>query len=311
MQIARTIWQTVIEFRRPRYHVKMVSKVIIDLGATRARIDALPEGPEIRQAAEHIARALEGQVIEHATLDHPSLKRAKKHIQGHRVELVDCHGKALLTQFSSGRTMYSHNQLYGIWLVVERGVIPETNRALRVGLHTATHSALLYSATDISLWKTEEVHQHPFLQRIGPDVLGKNTNPDVVLEQLTKLKNRQLASLYLDQGFIAGLGNYLRSEILFFSGVHPAKKPSQLSDAQLKKLAKNTIRSASEVINERAYASSKAHAKSANAKGPTLRERSFRCLCKSRQSCRVCGTKICTAMNSRRIYWCPSCQPED
>ena len=128
----------------------MVSKVIIDLGATRARIYAMPEGPEIRQAADQIARVLEGQVIEHATLDH-LVEAREKHIQGHRVELVDCHGKALLTQFSSGRTMYSHNQLYGIWLVVERGVIPETNRALRVGLHTATHSALLYSDRHLSV----------------------------------------------------------------------------------------------------------------------------------------------------------------
>ena len=291
----------------------MVSKVIIDLGATRARIYAMPEGPEIRQAADQIARVLEGQVIEHATLDHPSLKRAKRHIQGHRVELVDCHGKALLTQFSSGRTMYSHNQLYGIWLVVERGVIPETNRALRVGLHTATHSALLYSATDISFWKTDEVHQHPFLQRIGPDVLGKTTNPDVVLDQLTKLKNRQLASLYLDQSFIAGLGNYLRSEILFFSGVHPAKKPSQLSDAQLKKLAKNTIS-----ISQRSYKTKgltlppKLMPKARTRKGRPYESDRFAVFARAGKPCRVCGTKIQkTAMNSRRIYWCPSCQPED
>jgi formamidopyrimidine-DNA glycosylase len=29
------------------------------------------------------------------------------------------------------------------------------------------------------------------------------------------LRNRSLGSLYLDQGFLAGIGNYLRSEILF------------------------------------------------------------------------------------------------
>lgn len=272
----------------------------------------MPEGPEIRQAADQIARVLQGQVIEHATLDHESLRGAKRHIVGHIVDLVDCHGKALLTQFSSGRTMYSHNQLYGVWIIVERGVIPDTNRALRVGLHTATHSALLYSATDISLWKTSEVHQHPFLQRIGPDVLGKNTDEEVVLTQLQKFKNRQLASLYLDQGFIAGLGNYLRSEILFFSGIHPAKKPAQLTPTELRKLARTTLS-----ISQRSYKTKgqtlppKLMPKARKRNGRVYEGDRFAVFARASKPCRICRTKIeKTAMNSRRIYWCPTCQPE-
>ena len=55
-------------------------------------------------------------------------------------------------------------------------------------------------------------------------------------------RNRALGSLYLDQGFLAGNGNYLRSEILWIAGLNPALKPAALSNAQIEKLAKETLR---------------------------------------------------------------------
>jgi endonuclease-8 len=271
----------------------------------------MPEGPEIRQAADQIAAVLEGQVIEAATLEHESLRHAARHIVGHKVEQVDCHGKALLTRFSSGKTIYSHNQLYGVWMVMERDVIPVTNRALRIGLHTKTHSALLFSATDISLWDTAEVHQHPFLKKLGPDVLAASTDVDALLGQLSNFKNRSLAALYLDQGFIAGLGNYLRSEILFFAGVHPSQKPAQMDEKSLCKLARVTLE-----ISRRSYQTRgqtlppKLMPKARKRGGRVYEGDRFAVFARAGKACRICKTKVVkAAMNSRRIYWCPSCQP--
>ncbi len=47
--------------------------------------------------------------------------------------------------------------------------------------------------------------------------------------------------MYLDQGFLAGLGNYLRSEILFVAGINPAQKARDLSKGQIGKLARTTL----------------------------------------------------------------------
>ena len=43
-----------------------------------------------------------------------------------------------------------------------------------------------------------------------------------------KFRNRILRGTLLNQSFIAGIGNYLRSEILFFSRLNHLKKPSDL-----------------------------------------------------------------------------------
>ena len=84
---------------------------------------------------------------------------------------IETRGKALLTHFSHNLTLYSHNQLYGVWRVVEADEQPQTTRVLRVRLQTADKAILLYSASDIEMLTPEQLLTHPFLQRVGPDVL--------------------------------------------------------------------------------------------------------------------------------------------
>jgi len=273
----------------------------------------MPEGPEIKRAADAIALVLEGRLIESADLHHDALKGARTHIVGEKVAAIECQGKALLTHFSSGKTLYSHNQLYGLWRIVPRGALVTTNRALRIGLHTKEHSALLYSATDISFWDTGGIDQHPFLQRLGPDLFASSTQPDTILERLQKpeFKNRRLASIYLDQGFIAGIGNYLRSEILFFAGIHPLSKPRDLSTQTKEKLARNTLN-----ISQRSYRTGgitlppRLVQKNTKQGGRNYERDRFAVFARSGKPCRVCGVSVQKAiLASRRIYWCPMCQP--
>lgn len=273
----------------------------------------MPEGPEIRRAADAIEKVLKGHVIEDVDLNHASLTGKRRQIAGHTVLSVECRGKALLTHFSSGKSLYSHNQLYGKWRVVSRGRLPSTKRALRLALHTDKHSALLYSATDISLWETCRLDQHPFLSRLGPDLLAADTTKESILQRLQSpdFRNRQLASLYLDQRFVAGIGNYLRSEILFFAGVHPLTKPRDLNEKAQAKLARNTT-----AIGQRSYRTggitlppSIRPEKSAPGKRTYERDR-FAVFARASKACRICRTPVQkSVITSRRIYWCPTCQP--
>lgn len=273
----------------------------------------MPEGPEIKRSADAIAQVLEGHIIESADLYHEALAGSERAIVGQTVARIECRGKALLTHFSSGKTMYSHNQLYGLWRVTQRDRPAATNRALRIALHTADHSAWLYSATDISVWPTSEIEQHPFLQRLGPDLLAADTQADTVLALLDQanFRNRQLASLYLDQGFIAGNGNYLRSEILFFAGVNPLLKPRELTPQARKKLARNTIS-----ISQRSYRTGgitlpvSLTPKDTKSGGRYYERDRFAVFARDGKPCRICRTPIKkSVVTSRRIYWCPKCQP--
>src|SRR5210317_1309833 len=138
----------------------------------------MPEGPEIRLAADRVARVLVDQEIEHVELTLVPLRRFEKRLSGCHVMAIDTRGKAMLTRFDNGLTLYSHNQLYGKWFTTRRSRLPKTGRQLRVGLHTATHSALLYSASDIEVLSERGIARHPFLNRIGPDILDPGLRTD-------------------------------------------------------------------------------------------------------------------------------------
>ena len=47
-----------------------------------------------------------------------------------------------------------------------------------------------------------------------------------------RFRAKRLYALLLDQHFIAGLGNYLRSEILFDARLHPERKLSDLTNRE-------------------------------------------------------------------------------
>jgi endonuclease-8 len=183
----------------------------------------MPEGPEIRRAADGLARVLVGNVVEEARFHLPHLARFDRRLTGRTVTAVDTRGKAILTRFNDGATLYSHNQLYCRWYTMKRPRMPDTKRQLRVELHTATHSALLYSASDIEVLSPTQLEAHPFLSRIGPDVMDAGLTTGQLQERLreSRFARRTAGSLFLDQAFLAGIGNYLRSEILFVSRIHP------------------------------------------------------------------------------------------
>lgn len=274
----------------------------------------MPEGPEIRRAADKIESVLKNKTIEKVEFGLKPLKKYAKPLTGTKVLSLETRGKALLTHFDSGTTIYSHNQLYGVWRVVKRDKLPKTNRQLRLALHTDRHSALLYSASDISVWDTDHIEEHPFLKRIGPDILNPNLTWREVAERLESkaFSGRALNSVYLDQAFLAGLGNYLRSEILFAAGIHPSRKARELTKGQIGKLARATLE-----ISQRSYA----------LQGVTIPERRYKALKKqglsygkarffvfsrARQPCHICSTQIERSVaNSRRIYVCGYCQAYD
>ena len=114
-------------------------------------------------------------------------------------------------------------------------------------LHTASNSALLYSASDIDVLDEVQIEQHPFLRRMGPDLLGQQLTREVLSDRLasTTFRGRAVGTLYLDQAFVAGLGNYLRSEILFLAHIHPKRRPAGLQEYERRNLASETLRASS------------------------------------------------------------------
>lgn len=270
----------------------------------------MPEGPEIHREADKISKAIEGNEVRYVYYYHDHLKDFERELADKRVENVEAFGKGIVISFEDDFHMYSHNQLYGRWYVKPAGEYPKTNRQLRAELRTDHKAALLYSASEIDVMDGESIEEHPYLSKLGPDLLK-----DVTVEQIVErcksddFKRKMFASLLLDQTFLSGVGNYLRSEILFDARINPSSKPKELSDEKLKKFAKSAI-----TITLRSYETKGitvsedilSEAKSAGEKRRHYRHYIFN---RGGKPCRICGTEIEKMKKSgRRIYVCNNCQ---
>ncbi len=267
----------------------------------------MPEGPEIRRAADRIEAAVGSRRAREVYFAFPNLKQYESDLSGETVRRIEPRGKALLIHFSNDFVVYTHSQLYGRWYTRKSGSLPATNRSLRFAIHNAEKSALLYSASQIDVLRAAEIDQHPYISKLGPDALAKRTTPKVIASRLGnhRFENRKLGALLLDQSFIAGLGNYLRCEILFLAGVHPDLRSRDLTGEERKKLAR-TIRT----VSTRAYRRNGVTRAEANATRRRSQDRRHYVFARAGRPCPDCTTPIERATDAGRPFFsCPNCQP--
>ncbi len=273
----------------------------------------MPEGPEIRRAADALADVLVNQKITTVRFGMPRLRRHASRLKGQTVREIETRGKALLTHFDHGLSIYSHNQLYGVWQVVEGHKLPQSSRSMRLLLQTDHHSAILYSASDISVWPTEELDSHPFLAKIGPDIMDKNlTWRDIAARLLRpEFAKKELAALYLDQAFLAGNGNYLRSEILHDARLYHHRRPVELSRGELGRLSRSTLQLSRRSYETGGITLAPGLSRALKGKGLSREWRRFYVFGREDFPCYHCSTDILRReVGSRRLYYCPRCQPE-
>ena len=271
----------------------------------------MPEGPEIRLAADEIANAIVGKPTVEVCFAFPQLKQYEPQLTGATVTAVDTFGKALLTRFDNDLNIYSHNQLYGIWKIRKAYDYPDTKRQLRLAIHNETHSALLYSASDIQVLRDPEVDTHPFISKLGPDLLDPTTTVDQVAARFIskRFKRRGFPSLLLDQHFVAGLGNYLRTEALFVARLWPKLRPIDCTPEQITALAKACVELTRQSYQTRGLTVDLALAERLKAQGETRRQYRWWVFGRNDHPCRICHTPIIkTELGGRRLYYCPTCQ---
>ena len=272
----------------------------------------MPEGPEIRREADRLARVLVDAPLARVWFRFPHLQRRSDELLARRVVAVRSWGKALLTEFDDGRAIYSHNQLYGRWYLVRAGTEPATNRDLRLALETATHRALLYSASEIDLLEPGEWQAHPFLAKLGPDVFADDTTPAFLRRRMSskRFARRPLGRLLMDQTFLAGLGNYLRTEILYAARLHHALRPVDLDENQLGELSRQIRRLARRAYETKGETATRGFVRARRRQGLPRRACRHWIFEREEEPCPACGTPIRRdTVDGRRLYLCPACQP--
>jgi endonuclease VIII len=275
----------------------------------------MPEGPEMRRAADELARVLAGRVARSVWFKFERLGRAGRALSGRRVRGVSARGKALIVHFAGGRSIYTHNQLYGKWLVGPAGTRPATTRDLRIAIETDEHAALLYSASEIDVLPSRQIDGHPYVAKLGVELLDPATTVPQVIAQIRaqRFARRPLGVLLLDQAFLSGVGNYLRSEILFFAGLHPDRRPQGLDAREQLRLARAALSITRRAYRTRGITNDAARARALKARGLTYGQYRHAVFDRRDADCYDCATRgaVRRIVNAgRQLYLCEVCQPD-
>jgi len=206
----------------------------------------MPEGPEVRKYADALAAVLNNRPIvslEARTKDaRVWLKENGTRLQGKRVNRVFSHGKHLVGLIEGDFFFQSHLMMWGRWQTFEPVPPPEKDRRERARVVVEGGAALLFSAPIFNVGEGDPYQAIENLAGLGPDVLPYNGKFDVrefrrrlMLHEHTEVP---IGAALLNQRIAAGLGNYLRAEILFTCRINPWKQISKLTQKDLSCLSR-------------------------------------------------------------------------
>lgn len=74
------------------------------------------------------------------------------------------------------------------------------------------------------------------LETLGPDIFSEDFNLSFWREKINEHKNKNITTFLMDQNIISGIGNYIKSEALFYSKISPLRKVGSLTDTESEKL---------------------------------------------------------------------------
>jgi endonuclease-8 len=109
---------------------------------------------------------------------------------------------------------------------------------------------------------------------------------------------------------VAGLGNYLRAEILFEAAIHPRRRSADCTQEENRRLADRLIALTRRAYRTRGLTLPPSRVASLKARGVTRSGYRFWVYGRSGDPCRRCGDEVVVeAVGGRKCYWCPACQP--
>lgn len=260
----------------------------------------MPEGDTIHRTAITLRKWLPGETIVDATgwdnwIDSQSLV-------GRKVLSIEARGKHLLLHFDDNRTVHGHSGMTGSWHIYPLGETwqkPEHRAALV--LTTRRLHVIFFNPKTLELLTHAQLHRHPYLSRLGPDLLGEHVDIQQIVCRFRQHNYRPIGEAVMNQTICCGIGNVYKSELLFLKNIDPFAPVNVVSDEGLADL----VELACELLRF-------------NLQGPKRTTRfegdGGKVWAYGRRGapCYLCGSTICLRRQGslgRTTYWCPKCQP--
>jgi endonuclease-8 len=280
----------------------------------------MSEGPEICRQARKLQEEVAGSRI--VTVE-SRLKKARAWIEEHpgllegqEVRRVYSAGKNLLWELEGDIYFHIHLLMFGKIKTYSLRHRVEWDRTTRALIITNTRQVVLINVQVFNIGIGDPFTQIESLREIGPDMCAVPFNRELFLERLNAPGNldEEIAPVLLKQSVAAGLGNYLKSDILFECRIDPWTKVRDLTSEEqrcltdtIPEVAQRAIRNSGQTVTDDVME----HILAEGGGSARWRDRHwvFR---HSSRPCKICGTPIRQRRQGpgkgRVTFFCPQCQ---
>ncbi len=281
----------------------------------------MSEGPEIHRQASILTEEFVGSRI---AVVETRLKKAQAWLEAHPGMLegreiwgVYAAGKNLVWNIEGDIYFRFHLLMFGkIRTYALRYRVPYEPRT-RAHIVTTSRQFVLINGQVFDIGIGDPFEQIPALRDMGPDLCALHFNRDLFLERLNRPDNldQEIGPVLLDQTVAAGVGNYLKSDVLFECRLSPWTRVGGLTAEQQECLAevipaigqralRNRGQTVPDEVMERIVAERGEPVTRWADKHWVFRQ--------SSRPCKVCGTLIKQrrqgAGTGRQTFFCPACQ---
>ncbi len=270
----------------------------------------MPEGHTIHRAARLQSKRFVGVDLRVSSPQGRFAEGAAR-LDGHRIESIDAWGKHLFYRWDHGEVLHIHLGLFGRFRVHAADPPPPTDGTR---LQMVADSGTLYLSGPTECSVIDPATADDIVAGLGPDPLRSGDRGDAVEHMRTFLARRSVpvGSALLDQSVIAGLGNVYRAEILFRLGINPLIESKAIASSDVKRMWDESVRQLR--LGERSGRIVTTDPRDVGRERRSAIQDGERTYVYKRkgQPCRRCGTDIVRdEIGSRKIWWCPSCQPDE
>lgn len=142
------------------------------------------------------------------------------------------------------------------------------------------------------------------LASLGPCILESPPTPEKFAELLLRKPSRIISEALMDQSCVAGVGNYIRAEVMYRSGISPWRKSVDLSSEEWRLLHRETL-----AVCQESYVSQGASISTYRTVDGQRGSTQFYFRAYGKDSCPK-GHPIRReeGEGGRTLHWCPECQ---
>lgn len=240
-------------------------------------------------------------------------------VEGREVIRIQAAGKNMIWNLDGDLYFHFHLLMFGKVRTYSLRHRLSPDSTVRAHIVTTTRQLLLINGQIFNIGIGDPFEQVPVLQELGPDICAVPFQREFFLQRLNRPTNldKEIAPVLLEQSVAAGVGNYLKSDILFECAINPWTLVGALTPEQQQRLAdvvpsiaERTLRNKGQTVSDEVWE------RISNDTERTSRwwDRHwvFR---QTNRPCKVCGTPIKQKRqgpgDGRMTFFCPLCQNVD